>query len=414
MTLIYFILILGIIVLIHEFGHFFFAKRAGIYVYEFSIGMGPRIHKWTRKNDETEYSLRLIPIGGYVQMAGEEIEDDKSVPKDKKFSVKTFGQKFMTVIAGIMNNFLLAIILLFFLALFNGAPQNKVIVGEVSEDMPAYSAGLQENDKIVSMNGKKIYSNDIFALELQVNSGKEIVLGVERDGEEYEVRITPVKKEENGVSVYRYGFAINDEIQKGFFASIKYGFSKTISLLHQMILTIWYLITGALSFKSFSGPVGIYNIVGQAKNSGFWSLVSLTALLSVNVGFINLLPLPAFDGGRLLFIIIEKLSGKKIDPKLENTIHTIGFFLLMALMILVTYNDIIRLIKWNLRFLLCTSGGMVDALLWGGSEEIRVSSNLISCTRLIGNSNFYSFESNKLLTEMLVFLLFKKVRVIIC
>ncbi|MBR2588542.1 MAG: RIP metalloprotease RseP [Bacilli bacterium] len=345
MTLIYFILILGIIVLIHEFGHFFFAKRAGIYVYEFSIGMGPRIHKWTRKNDETEYSLRLIPIGGYVQMAGEEIEDDKSVPKDKKFSVKTFGQKFMTVIAGIMNNFLLAIILLFFLALFNGAPQNKVIVGEVSEDMPAYSAGLQENDKIVSMNGKKIYSNDIFALELQVNSGKEIVLGVERDGEEYEVRITPVKKEENGVSVYRYGFAINDEIQKGFFASIKYGFSKTISLLHQMILTIWYLITGALSFKSFSGPVGIYNIVGQAKNSGFWSLVSLTALLSVNVGFINLLPLPAFDGGRLLFIIIEKLSGKKIDPKLENTIHTIGFFLLMALMILVTYNDIIRLIK---------------------------------------------------------------------
>ena len=345
MTLIYFILILGIIVLIHEFGHFFFAKRAGIYVYEFSIGMGPRIHKWTRKNDETEYSLRLIPIGGYVQMAGEEIEDDKSVPKDKKFSVKTFGQKFMTVIAGIMNNFLLAIILLFFLALFNGAPQNKIIVGEVSEDMPAYSAGLQENDKIVSMNGKKIYSNDIFALELQVNSGKEIVLGVERDGEEYEVRITPVKKEENGVSVYRYGFAINDEIKKGFFASIIYAFSKTVSLLHQMVLTIYYLIVGSLSFKSFSGPVGIYNIVGQARQSGFWSLISLTALLSINVGFINLLPLPAFDGGRLLFIIIEKFSGKKVDPKLENTIHTIGFFLLMALMILITYNDIIRLIK---------------------------------------------------------------------
>lgn len=345
MTLICFILILGLIVLIHEFGHFFFAKRAGIYVYEFSIGMGPRICKWTRKNDETEYSLRLIPIGGYVQMAGEEIEDDKSVPKDKKFSVKTFGQKFMTVIAGIMNNFLLAIFLLFLLALFNGAPQNKVIVGQVDETMPAYSAGLKENDKIISMNGKKIRSNDIFALELQVYSGKEITLGVERDGNLYDIKVKPIIRKEDGISVYRYGFAINDEIQKGFFASIKYGFSKTISLLHQMILTIWYLITGALSFKSFSGPVGIYNIVGQAKNSGFWSLVSLTALLSVNVGFINLLPLPAFDGGRLLFIIIEKLSGKKIDPKFENTIHTVGFFLLMALMILVTYNDIIRLIK---------------------------------------------------------------------
>ena len=105
------------------------------------------------------------------------------------------------------------------------------------------------------------------------------------------------------------------------------------------------MIVGSLSFKSFSGPVGIYNIVGQARQSGFWSLISLTALLSINVGFINLLPLPAFDGGRLLFIIIEKFSGKKVDPKLENTIHTIGFFLLMVLMILVTYNDIIRLIK---------------------------------------------------------------------
>ena len=118
MTLIYFILILGVIILIHEFGHFIFAKKAGIYVYEFSIGMGPRIFKWTRKNDETEYSIRLIPIGGFVQMAGEEIEDDPEVPKDKKFSVKTFGQKFMTVIAGIMNNFLLAIFLFFLIALF--------------------------------------------------------------------------------------------------------------------------------------------------------------------------------------------------------------------------------------------------------------------------------------------------------
>ena len=112
-----------------------------------------------------------------------------------------------------------------------------------------------------------------------------------------------------------------------------------------MGLTLFYLVTGDLGLKSFSGPIGIYNIVGEASSSGFWSLVSLTALLSVNVGFINLLPLPAFDGGRLLFIIIEKISGRKVDPKLENTIHSIGFFLLMALMLLITYNDIVRLIK---------------------------------------------------------------------
>ena len=345
MTLICFILILGIIVLIHEFGHFFFAKRAGIYVYEFSIGMGPRLFKWTRKNDETEYSIRLIPIGGYVQMAGEEVEDDPNVPKDKKFVSKTFGQKFMTVIAGIMNNFLLAIVLLFLIALFNGASQNIPLIGKVAEDMPAYSAGLKEGDRIVSINGKKTSTYDIFALELQVNSGKKINLEVNRNGKIENVSISPKMVKENGTTTPRYGFALNDKVEKGFFASVKYAFSKTISLIHQMILTVYYLITGTIGFKSFSGPVGIYNIVGQAKDSGFWALISLTALLSINVGFINLLPLPAFDGGRLLFIIIEKISGKKLNPKVENTIHSIGFFLLIALMILITYNDIIRLIK---------------------------------------------------------------------
>ena len=345
MTLVYFILILGIIVLIHEFGHYFFAKRAGIYVYEFSIGMGPRLLKWTRKNDETEYSIRLIPIGGYVQMAGEEVEDDPDVPKKMKFMSKTFSQKFMTVIAGIMNNFILAIVLFFVLALFNGAPQNKALIGEISSDLPAYSSGLKQGDKVVTLNGKKADTYDIFALELQVNNGKPITLEVDRGGTFYTVNIKPKKVKENGKDVYRYGFKLNDEVKTGFFESIIYAFSKTISLIYQMILTIFYLVTGTLGLKSFSGPVGIYNIVGQAASSGIWTLISLTALLSINVGFINLLPLPAFDGGRLLFIIIEKISGKKVDPKLENTIHSVGFFLLMALMILITYNDIIRLIK---------------------------------------------------------------------
>lgn len=345
MTLIYFILILGVIVLIHEFGHFIFAKRAGIYVYEFSIGMGPRIFKWTRKNDETEYSIRLIPIGGFVQMAGEEIEDDESVPKDKKFSVKTFGQKFMTVIAGIMNNFILAIVLLFILALFNGAPQNKAIVGEISKDYPAYTSGLKTGDQILKVNGKNAKTYDILALELQVNNGKEIEVEVNRDGELKTITLTPKKVKQDGEEVYKYGFVINDEVETGFFASLKYAFTKTISLVHQMILIVAYLITGHLSVNSLSGPVGIFSVVDTAAASGFWSLLSLTAFLSINVGFINLLPIPAFDGGRLIFIIIEKIKGKAIDPKLENTIHAIGFFLLMALMLLITYNDILRLIK---------------------------------------------------------------------
>ena len=345
MTLIYFILILGVIILIHEFGHYIFAKKAGIYVYEFSIGMGPRIFKWKRKNDETEYSIRLIPIGGFVQMAGEEVDDDPDVPKDKKFSSKTFMQKFMTVIAGIMNNFILAIVLLFVFALFNGAPQNKPLIGPLTENLPAYTSGLKEGDRVVSINGKKINTYDMLALEVQVNSGKEITIGVERDGKQSEYTIKPKKIKEKGQSVYRYGFSMNDEVKKGFIPSLIYAFTKTVSLIQQMIYTVFYLITGTLSLNSFSGPVGIYNIVGQAKDAGIWSLITLTALLSVNVGFINLLPLPAFDGGRLLFVIIEKITGKKVNPKVENTIHAVGFFLLMALMLLVTYNDIIRLIK---------------------------------------------------------------------
>ena len=344
MTLIYFILILGVIILIHEFGHFIFAKKAGIYVYEFSIGMGPRIFKWTRKNDETEYSIRLIPIGGFVQMAGEEIEDDPEVPKDKKFGVKTFGQKFMTVIAGIMNNFLLAIFLYFIIALFTGAPQNKAIVGEISKDYPAYTSGLQTGDRILKLNGKNASTYDTLALELQVNIGEDVTLEVDRDGQTVEVELTPKKVKENGEEIYRYGFTITDEVETGFFASLKYAFSKTFSLIHQMILIIGYLVTGNLGINSLAGPVGIFGIVGTAADAGIWSVLSLIALLSINVGFINLLPIPAFDGGRLLFIIIEKIKGKPVDPKLENTIHAVGLFLLMALMLLITYNDIIRLI----------------------------------------------------------------------
>ena len=276
---------------------------------------------------------------------GEEVEDDKSIPKNKKFGTKTFGQKFMTVIAGIMNNFILAILLFFIIALISGAPQNKAIVGEISEDYPAYTSGLKTGDRILKINGKNAKTYDTLALELQVNNGKKIEMEVDRNGKTKTINLTPKKEKQDGQTVYKYGFTITDEVETGLFASLKYAFTKTFSLLHQMILIIAYLVTGNLNLTALSGPVGIYSIVGTAASSGILSILSLTALLSVNVGFINLLPLPAFDGGRLLFIIIEKIKGKPVDPRLENTIHSIGFFLLMALMLLITYNDIIRLIK---------------------------------------------------------------------
>ena len=155
MTLIYMILILGIIVFIHEFGHFIFAKKAGIYVYEFSLGMGPRLFKFKRKNDETEYSLRLFPIGGYVQMAGEELEVDEKIPENMRMQSKTWVQRFLTIIAGIMFNFILAIVVFFIIGLCNGASQNKPYINLVEENS-INSGVVNEGDRILAINGKKV------------------------------------------------------------------------------------------------------------------------------------------------------------------------------------------------------------------------------------------------------------------
>lgn len=350
MTIIYFILILGITVMIHEFGHFLFAKKAGVYVYEFSIGMGPRIFKWTRKNDETEYSIRLFPIGGYVQMAGESNEDDKKIPQEKLMQSKSWTSRFMIVIAGILFNFILALIILFSIALFSGSPQSNAYIGVLEENYPAYNSGMKVGDEIIKVNGKKTHSSDILLLELEINKGETVTFTVRHeDGNLEDITVEPIEVEEDGVKAYRYGFSLSTKVETGFIAAIKYAFTKTVNLIHQMILIIGYLFTGKLSLNSLSGPVGIYNVVGEASKAGFISLVYLLAFISINVGFMNLLPIPAFDGGRLLFLIIEKIKRSPVDSKVENIIHSVGFVLLMILMIVITYNDIVRIFfKWKI------------------------------------------------------------------
>lgn len=338
MTLIYFVLILGITVFIHEFGHFIFAKKAGIYVYEFSIGMGPRLFKFNRKNDETEYSIRLFPIGGFVQMAGEEVELDEKIPENRRLQSKTWLQKTLTVIAGVMFNFILAIVLLFIIGLVSGTTTNKTYIGEL--ESPALESGLKENDRIIGINGKKTRNNDILTLELNINIGKDITFEVEDEqGNIRNVKVTPT--EEDGE--YKYGISLITESEKGLLASIKYAFVRTFNLIETMFLTLFYLITGKLSLANLSGPIGIFSVVGEVAKTGFINLVFLLAYISINVGVINLLPIPAFDGGRLLFLIIEKIKGSPVNPKVENIIHSVGLILLMGLMILITFNDIIKL-----------------------------------------------------------------------
>ena len=341
MTLIWMILILGIIVFVHEFGHFIFAKKAGIYVYEFSLGMGPRLFKFNRKNDETEYSIRLFPIGGYVQMAGEEIEEDKNIPEEKRMQSKSWIQRFMTIIAGIMFNFILAIVVFFIIGLVNGASQNKPYINLVEDSINSDLVNV--GDRIIAVNGKKIIFTDVFVLDVQLNSGKPLNLTVSSDGVKRDVVLNPIQVEKNGKVSYKYGIGLGDEVKTGVLPALKYAFVKFVSLMVQMFLVVVNLFTGKLGLSSMSGPVGIFNVVGESAQAGFINLVYLVGFISLNVGFMNLLPIPALDGGRILFLIIEKIKGSKVDVKVENTIHTIGFVLLMILMLVITFNDIIKL-----------------------------------------------------------------------
>ena len=346
MTIVYFVLVLGVVVFIHELGHFIFAKRAGIHIFEFSIGMGPRIYKFNRKNDETTYSIRLFPIGGFVSMSGEEVEVDESVPPSNRFQSKTWSQRALTIVAGVLFNFILAIVLLFIVALVVGVPVNKPIIDSVEQGYPAYETNLQKGDKIIKVNGKKIRSVDRFLLELQLNNGKQLdVLVVSQNNQTKNIKLVPKEIKEGKEISYRYGFSLESDVTKGLLPSVKFAFVKTMNLIEQMIIIVKSLIIGDLKLNSLAGPIGIYTIIGETAQAGFINLIYLTAFLSINVGFINILPFPAFDGGRLLFLIIEKIKKKPLNPQVENTIHGIGFMLLILLMIVVTYNDILRIFK---------------------------------------------------------------------
>ena len=343
MTIIYFIIVLTVTVMVHELGHFICAKKSGVYVYEFSIGMGPKI--FSRKKGETDYSIRLLPIGGFVSMAGEDMESADNVPKDRQLCNKSFKARFMTMIAGVTFNILLAIILLFIVGLIKGNLLHDTKINNIQDAYPIYETNIKIGDQITKIDGVKISSYDDILLELTVKSGQTVDMTVKhQDGTIETVSVEPIYTERDNQSGYSYGFTIDTEKEYGIIAAIKYSFKKTINLVSQMYKILYYLITGKLSLDNLSGPVGIFKIVGDAASTGLLNIIYLIAYLCINVAIINLLPLPAFDGGRVLFLIIEKIKGSRVNPKIENSIHAVGFVLLMILMVFVTYNDIIKLI----------------------------------------------------------------------
>lgn len=346
LSLLYFVLILGAIVLVHEFGHFIFSKLFGVYVYEFSIGMGPKIFHFKKKDGETEYCIRAIPIGGFVSLAGEDADDNSKIEKKRKLYSKPVWQRLIIMIAGATFNFLFAFVILFVSALIYGSTSNEPIIANVSEEYPAYTAGIREGDTIVSINKQRVSSWSEVQLYIKASKGEKLdIVLKDKTGTKREVSLIPkeVKDEEGNVTDYVVGISRDTTVRRGFGVSLKNALETTASLYKLMLTTLKELVTGKFSVKDLSGPVGIYSVVDSQSKKGFENILSLVAYLSMNVGVINLIPFPAFDGGRVLFLIIEKIRKKPIKAKTEGMINSIGFILLMLLMIFVTISDVIKL-----------------------------------------------------------------------
>ena len=346
LTLVVFILILGIIVLVHELGHFLWAKKFGVFIHEFSIGMGPVIFSKKGKKDGITYNIRALPICGFVSMAGEVYEDDKSVPKDKCLCNKPVWQRIIVMAAGVANNFIMAIILLFVIALIWGSHSLSPKISSVVEGYPMSEAGIVKDDEIIAINNHKVSTWDEAQILLHYENDNDYYEFRIRhvDGTEENYKITPrIEKNEEGVETKVFGVNINQEETFGLWNKIKYAFEKFFTTIVSMWLTIAGLFTGKISLNALSGPVGIYTVVGQSINYGMYYIIYLLSYLSINVGVINIIPFPAFDGGRIFFLLIEKIKGSPVNQKFENACHTIGFILLMILIIFITVHDIMNL-----------------------------------------------------------------------
>lgn len=412
-TFIVSILVFSAIILVHEFGHYKAARSVGIKVEEFAMGMGPLIFK--KEKNGTIYSLRAIPIGGFVRMEGEE----EDVHSATSFSTKTVWQRFMVVGAGAFMNFILALVLFIAIAFAYGingttidiidensneyeagirsgdkiisvngkkayiwedvyyeiaSPESTYYTAEIERDgsikqykiennyrkllgitstvvngkttttvapsdmtTPAYKAGIKEGDKVIKINGKDVSTWEEIIKEIDLaENNKEVTVTVERKGEVLNFNIAPVEQ----ISV-RY----NTLVDKSFIAAVASSAYKTVYYIKLMFVTIVQLISGQLGSETLGGPVMVISMVGEASKNGLLSVLNLAAFISINLGFMNLLPIPALDGSKLVFLMVEKIRGKAIPAEKEGVVHFIGFVMLISFMLFITYKDILRLFR---------------------------------------------------------------------
>ena len=347
LSLVYFIVVLSILVLAHEFGHFITAKRLKVHVQIFSLGFGPKL--WSVKKDETEYRLSAIPLGGYVKMAGDE-PTERLEGKPYEFLSRSIGDRFKIIFAGPALNYILAFVIFSVIFMF-GSPTLTTEVGGFLKDYPAEKAGILAGDKILTVDGKSVkYWEDMTTL-IHKHSGGSIKILLDRKGAIVEKNITPIVRKTKDIfgketTLTLIGVSPSQKIESvkyGFLASLRMGANKLVTLTMVTYKALWAVMTGSLSVKeSMTGPIGIFVVTGQAAKMGLIYIFHLMGILSASLAIFNLLPLPILDGGHILFLAIEKVRGKAMSFKTQEVIANIGVALLILLTVFIFYNDIVK------------------------------------------------------------------------
>lgn len=349
MTLFVFLIILSVLVLIHEFGHFIVAKRAGIRVEEFGLGFPPRI--WAKKVGETTFSVNALFFGGFVRLYGEERPERE---KERSFFDKPRSVRAAVISAGVLMNFLLAVASFATSYSILGIPRkvDRVLVVGVVEGSPAQEAGLALEDVLLGVDGQAVYSNQEFVGAIEQKKGEEVLLAVKRGEEELEISVVPRQSPPEGEGPL--GIAITDSEayfppvwQRPFFG-VYFGFREALAWAGATVGAVGRVLSQFLGQgvlpKDIAGPVGIFQITGEVTKGGYLSVLNFLGILSVNLAILNILPFPALDGGRLLFVGIEGVLGRRVVPQVERVAHVVGMAILLLLLLAITIQDIGRLI----------------------------------------------------------------------
>jgi regulator of sigma E protease len=341
---------LGVLIVFHEFGHFLLAKLSGVGVLTFSVGFGPKL--WVKKKGETEYALSAFPLGGYVKMVGEDPEEEvKAVDLERSFAHKSLLKRVAIVAAGPGFNLLLAVFLLMVVFLFYGVPVLSNLVGAVEPESPAAQAGIQKGDRIVAVDGQAVTGWDDLSSAIKQSSGKPLGLRIQRGGQEAAMTVQPRKREVKNIfgelkEDWMIGIGSQVSIEKGDPGlAVSRAFVQTYEYSKLTLIGLYKMITREVSPRNLGGPILIAQMAGQQAQEGIGSFLAFLAVLSINLGVLNLLPVPVLDGGHLFFFAIEAIIGRPVSLKYREKAQQVGMFLLLLLMIFAFANDIFRLFE---------------------------------------------------------------------